>query len=213
MNCHALLPGKWHSAQPHLLPGDTHHSFGRVMKSSPGRCAAAQASDCGFVCQSPPACSRSHSGQCCAGLRTDSPLRGGRREGALAKGILTTVGRVERVWGSGSGAREAGRLEVGEYGGIIFSERRGNSCLSESKLPASWGDALLSFHGSFLNPNSGQFQSMERLFFLSSKGNSTGNESEEKWILSFGNPWSLPVDLRCKCRHSISSLVFLRIGN
>ena len=103
MNCHALLPGKWHSAQPHLLPGDTHHSSGRVMKSSPGRCAAAQASDCGFVCQSPPACSRSHSGQCCAGLRTDSPLRGGRREGALAKGILTTVAG----W-KGCGARALG---------------------------------------------------------------------------------------------------------
>ena len=142
-------------AQPHPLPRDTHHSSGRERRSSPAPCAAGPLSDCGFVCLSLPACSRSRSGQCSAGRRTGSPLSG-RRKKAPAEGILP--------WGSASvsGLRQGEMGEGGRW--FIFSERRGILLWSESKKIASLEKMSFPFNRSFPIPNSGQVQSMGKLW-------------------------------------------------
>ena len=155
--CPVLVPGRWRPAQPHLLPGDTHHSSGRVTKSSPGPCVSGRVSDCGSVCPSPPACSRSHFGQCCAGLHTDCPLQGEKgRRGAGQGGS-----NPHRQCGNVVGCRE-GR----EVGDDLFSQHPSFVRIKTTCLWGVGGKLLLSFDRSFPNPKGGQLQSMGRLFFF-----------------------------------------------
>lgn len=205
MKCHVLVPGKWRQAQPQLLPGDTHHSSGRVTKSSPGPRAAAQVSDCGFVGRSPPACSRSHSGQCSAGLRTDSPLQGGEEKGR-------SLGDSHHCgWGGNvGGLRELGRREVGD-GGDLSSQNVEAPSFVRIKATCRFGGYFVILPQIFSKPLMvANFKAWEDCC-LSSKRNSTGNESEGIGYCPFENlgPCSrFEMQMQTLCFLS----VFLRLG-